>query len=53
MFKEYIGDGVYARQEHDTIVLTTEDGIAITNTIVLEYDVWFALKAFAKRSVEL
>jgi uncharacterized linocin/CFP29 family protein len=32
---------------------TTEDGINTTNTIVLEPDVWQALKEFAKRSIEL
>jgi hypothetical protein len=50
--KEYLGDGVYARQEHDSIVLTTEDGINVTNTIILDIDTWYALKEFAKRNIE-
>ena len=53
--KEYLGDSVYAKydRELDCIDLTTEDGINTTNTIVLEPDVWQALKEFAKRSIEL
>jgi hypothetical protein len=42
--KVYIGDAVYAEiDEHGILVLTTEDGIRATNTIVLEPDVWHAL----------
>jgi len=53
--KEYLGDAVYAKYNSvlDCIVLTTEDGINTANTIVLEPDVWQALKEFAKRSIEL
>lgn len=37
-FREYLGDGVYGTYDaaHGTIVLTTENGIAVQNTIVLE-----------------
>jgi hypothetical protein len=40
MGKQYMGDGVYA-EENDIgqIVLTTENGETVTNTIYLESDV--------------
>lgn len=39
--KTYIGDGVYAeRKDYGDIVLTTENGVATTNQIVLEPGVW-------------
>ena len=44
--KRYIGDAVYADVEGGMIVLTTEDGIAATNTIYLEMEVWHALVRF-------
>jgi hypothetical protein len=34
--KRYLGDGVYIRREKDFLVLTTENGISVTNQIVLE-----------------
>ena len=34
--KRYLGDGVYCDRDERGIVLTTEDGISATNTIVLE-----------------
>lgn len=40
MGKVYIGDAVYAeRDQFDSIVLTTEDGIRATNRIVMEPEV--------------
>ena len=47
--KRYIGDGVYAAWTGHGIELTTEDGHAVTNRIVLEAEVWFALVAFVTR----
>lgn len=45
--KRYIGDAVYAEiDEHGRLVLTTEDGIRATNTIVLEPEVWSALAVY-------
>ncbi len=42
--KVYVGDAVYAElNEFGQIVLTTEDGIAATNTIYLEPEVWTQL----------
>lgn len=34
--KAYLGDGVYVDHDHYHVVLTTEDGISVTNTIYLE-----------------
>jgi len=35
--KQYLGDGVYiALDSFGSVVLTTENGIEVTNTIVLE-----------------
>jgi hypothetical protein len=49
MKKTYLGDGVYVDINNaGQIVLTTEDGISITNTIFLEPEVWAALKAYVK-----
>jgi hypothetical protein len=39
MKKTYLGDGVYAEFDHNhsgQLILTTEDGIGITNTIFLD-----------------
>jgi len=45
MSEMYLGDTVYARiDEFGSIVLTTDNGIATTNTIVLELEVWRALR---------
>jgi hypothetical protein len=46
--KRYLGDAVYADISHDSILLTTEDGINVTNSIVLERDVYEALVKYAK-----
>lgn len=46
MEKTYLGDGVYLDQEPGSLVLTTEDGVSVTNTIYLEEEV---LAAFVKR----
>lgn len=37
--KQYLGDGVYVAIDCGRIVLTTEDGISITNAIILEPEV--------------
>lgn len=43
MNKDYLGDGVYVSKEKFGVTLTTEDGISVTNKILLEPDV---LEAF-------
>lgn len=44
--KSYLGDGVYADFDGWAIVLTTENGVATTNTIVLEPEIWTMLKQY-------
>ena len=44
--KRYIGDGVYVDFDGYALVLTTEDGISVTNRIVLEPEVYSGLKGF-------
>jgi hypothetical protein len=47
--KTYLGDGVYAvMDEYGAVVLTTENGIRATNTIVLEPEVYDALVTYVK-----
>lgn len=47
--KTYLGDGVYVeRDEWDSIKLTTENGITITNTIYLDPEVLKALMSWVK-----
>jgi hypothetical protein len=45
MMRQYLGDGVYVDFELDAqrVVLTTENGYAVTNTIYLETEVINAL----------
>lgn len=48
MAKTYLGDAVYAVvNDRNQLVLTTEDGINVTNVIYLEPEVYVALTAFA------
>ncbi len=52
--KEYLGDGVYAEIPcHGTILLTTENGISMTNEIALEPEVLRALTDFIQRYKEI
>lgn len=46
MEKAYLGDGVYVKLLDYGIELTTENGIEVTNTIVLEPDIYSALLIF-------
>jgi len=41
--KRYLGDGVYLQFDGFAYVLTTENGVGITNTIVLEPSVLTSL----------
>ena len=43
MNKVYLGDGVYVNRDGFGMVLTTENGIRVTNKIVLEPQVFGAL----------
>ena len=44
--KAYIGDAVYAEINNGELVLTTEDGIRATNTIILEPEVLSTLMLY-------
>lgn len=49
--RTYLGDGVYVCiDEGGRIVLTTENGVEVTNTIVLEFEVFDALIIWMQRS---
>jgi hypothetical protein len=48
MEKPYLGDGVYVEHDGFAFVLTTEDGIRVTNRIVLEPEVYTALAKWAR-----
>lgn len=48
-FKDYIGDGAYVDFDGYSVVLTTEDGLRATNTIVLEPEVLVAFERWVKR----
>ena len=48
--KVYLGDGVYVRfDKTGDVVLTTENGISITNTIVLEPEVVQSFQLYLSR----
>jgi len=49
MNKQYLGDGVYAKFDGYSIVLTTENGVMTTNQIVLEPEVLAALVNYAEK----
>ena len=49
MTKTYLGDGAYVDFDGYALVLTTENGIRETNRIVLEPEVWHALKEYVER----
>ncbi len=50
--KAYLGDGAYADFDGYAIVLTAENGIAVTHRIVLEPEVWAALVDYVVRLKE-
>ena len=47
--KDYLGDGAYVKFDGYHVVLTTEDGINITNTVALEPSVLAAFKRYIDR----
>ena len=49
--KRYLGDAVYADFDGQRLTLTTEDGAFISNTIVLEPEVWAELVEFAEKAI--
>ena len=47
--KEYIGDGIYCTFDGYSFILTTENGISTTNTIVMESRELETLNEFVDR----
>jgi hypothetical protein len=53
MSKAYLGDAVYAEfDRYGALVLTTENGISVTNTIVLEPEVLEQLAVYLKAAAK-
>jgi hypothetical protein len=50
MHKEYLGDGAYVDFYGNVLTVTTEDGIDVQNTIVLEPEVFVMLWRYAQRA---
>ena len=48
--KQYLGDSVYAETSENGIVLTTDNGMGPSNTIVLEPEVLYALQVFLEKA---
>lgn len=48
-FKTYIGDGAYVDFDGYAVILTTEDGIRATNTVVMEPEVLVEFERWVKR----
>jgi hypothetical protein len=44
--KKYLGDGAYCEDNGYHMVLTTENGVSVTNTVFIEPEVWLALVRF-------
>lgn len=53
--KRYLGDGAYVEFDGFALILTAENGVAVTERIVLEPEIWAALVNFVddlKKEVE-
>jgi len=48
MEKRYLGDGVYASTDGYQVILTTSDGVHVTNVIYLDSSTMSALDKFYK-----
>lgn len=46
--KKYLGDGAYVDFDGYQLILTAENGIVATDTVVLEPEVWYALVAYVE-----
>jgi hypothetical protein len=51
--RTYLGDGVYALFDGLSIVLTTENGVSVTNTVVLDPQVLVNFELWLKRLREM
>lgn len=47
--KTYLGDGAYAQFDGYSVILTAENGIHATDTIILDPEVLHALLKFSQR----
>jgi len=47
--KDYMGDAVYAEDDGFHLMLTTSNGISVTNRIALEDTVFYAVMRYGKR----
>lgn len=52
MSKQYTGDAVYVEYDGFSFILTTEDGISVSNRIVLEPEVLENLIEYTKIHLE-
>ncbi len=52
MAKEYLGDGVYVELVSGALLLTTENGREVTNSIVLEPTTWENLETYVRQLKE-
>ena len=50
--KDYMGDGIYIRDAGFAVILTTQDGMSVQNTISIEPTEWEAIKRYMKRVEE-
>jgi hypothetical protein len=50
--KFYLGDGVYCEEDVRGLVLTTQNGMVVSNVIVLDADVWDNLSRFVANRQE-
>ncbi len=50
--KDYMGDGVYIKDDGYYVMLTTENGISTQNSIAIEPLVWDAMVRYMKRVEE-
>lgn len=52
MKKEYLGDGLYIEVEYFALKVTSENGIEVLNTIVMESREFKALQSYYNRAIE-
>ena len=49
--KDYIGDSVYAEWDGGALILTTDNGLGASNTIVMDPETLLALQRFLERAL--
>ena len=48
--KEYIGDGIYADIQNNMMILTTENGVTVQNTIIVDEERWRQLVRYVEQN---